>query len=68
MRRNSTPSTAASHACAAAGPLSLETLNMEPIFLCMVFAIMWLSSALLMEDIAALRATERRLERCPVHA
>jgi hypothetical protein len=41
---------------------------MEPIFLCMVFAIMWLSSALLMEDIAALRATERRLERCPVHA
>ena len=41
---------------------------MEPIFLSMMFAIIWLSSSLLAEDIARLHATERRLARCPVHA
>ena len=40
---------------------------MEPIFFGMVCAILWLSTALLMEDVARLRATERRLARCPAH-
>lgn len=40
---------------------------MEPIFLGLVFAIMWLSTSLLAEDIARHRATERRLARCPAH-
>jgi hypothetical protein len=39
---------------------------MEPIFLGMVFAILWLSASLFAEDIASARATERRLQRCPV--
>jgi|APAra7269096979_1048534.scaffolds.fasta_scaffold20186_2 hypothetical protein len=39
---------------------------MEPIFLGVVFAILWLSTSLLAEDIALARATERRLARCPV--
>jgi hypothetical protein len=39
---------------------------MEPIFLGMMFAILWLSASLLAEDIASLRAAEHRLKRCPV--
>jgi hypothetical protein len=38
---------------------------MEPMFLAMVFAIMWLSASLFAADLETLRATERRLERCP---
>ncbi|WP_395020572.1 hypothetical protein [Dongia sp.] len=41
---------------------------MEPIFLGAVFAIMWLSSSLLADDLESLRATEQRLARCPRHA
>jgi hypothetical protein len=41
---------------------------MEPIFLGMVFAILWLSASLLAEDIESLNAAERRLALCPVHA
>jgi hypothetical protein len=40
---------------------------MEPIFLGAVFAILWLSSSLLADDLETLRATERRLQRCPAH-
>jgi hypothetical protein len=42
--------------------------TMEPIFLGMVFAIMWLSSTLLADDLESLRAAEHRLARCPAHA
>ena len=38
---------------------------MDPIFLGMVFAIMWLSSTLLADDLESLRAAEHRLARCP---
>jgi hypothetical protein len=41
---------------------------MEPIFLALVFAIMWLSASLLAADIESLNATERRLAVCPAHA
>ncbi|GAB2176314.1 hypothetical protein DLREEDagr8_18720 [Dongia sp. agr-C8] len=41
---------------------------MEPIFLAAVFAIMWLSSSLLADDLESLRAAELRLARCPAHA
>ena len=41
---------------------------MEPIFLSVVFAIMWLSTSLLADDLATLRATERRLALCPADA
>jgi hypothetical protein len=41
---------------------------MEPIFLGVVFGIMWLSASLLAEDLATLRAAVRRLALCPVHA
>jgi hypothetical protein len=41
---------------------------MEPLFLGLVFAIMWLSTSLLAEDLRSLHAAERRLARCPVHA
>jgi hypothetical protein len=41
---------------------------MEPIFLGMVFAIIWLSSSLLADDLESLRAAELRLARCPAHA
>jgi hypothetical protein len=41
---------------------------MEPIFLGVVFAIMWLSGSLLAVDLEAMRAAERRLQRCPAHA
>jgi hypothetical protein len=41
---------------------------MEPIFLGMVFAILWLSASLLATDIESLNATERRLALCPAHA
>jgi hypothetical protein len=43
-------------------------LIMEPIFLGAVFAIMWLSSSLLADNLESLRAAEQRLARCPVHA
>ena len=43
-------------------------LIMEPIFLGLVFGIMWLSASLLAEDLETLHATERRLQRCPAHA
>ena len=38
---------------------------MEPMFLGAVFMIMWLSASLFAVDIENLRATERRLARCP---
>jgi len=41
---------------------------MEPIFLGAVFAILWLSGSLLAQDLATLRAAERRLAVCPAHA
>lgn len=41
---------------------------MEPIFLGTVFAIMWLSSTLLADDLENLHAAELRLARCPAHA
>ena len=37
----------------------------EPMFLTMVFAIMWLSGSLFAADLEAMRAAERRLQRCP---
>jgi hypothetical protein len=42
--------------------------TMDPIFLGMVFAIIWLSSSLLADDLESLRAAEHRLARCPAHA
>jgi hypothetical protein len=41
---------------------------MEPIFLGLVFAIMWLSSSLLADVLENMRAAERRLALCPAHA
>jgi hypothetical protein len=41
---------------------------MEPIFLGTVFVIMWLSASLLADDLETMRAAERRLALCPVHA
>ena len=38
-----------------------------PIFLGVVFAIMWLSGSLFADDLEAMRAEERRLARCPAH-
>jgi hypothetical protein len=40
---------------------------MEPIFLGVVFAIMWLSGSLFADNLEAMRAAERRLARCPAH-
>ena len=39
--------------------------TMEPVFLGMVFVIMWLSGSLFAADIAQLQAAERRILRCP---
>ena len=39
---------------------------MEPLFLGMAFAVMWLSASLFAADLQTLRATERRLQSCPV--
>jgi hypothetical protein len=41
---------------------------MEPLFLGLVFTIMWLSASLLADDLENMRATERRLALCPAHA
>jgi hypothetical protein len=41
---------------------------MEPLFLGLVFTIMWLSASLVAADIESIHATERRLARCPAHA
>ena len=41
---------------------------MEPVFLGIVFAIMWLSASLLAADLENLRAAERRLALWPAHA
>ena len=38
---------------------------MEPVFLGMVFVIMWLSGSLFATDLAQLQAAERRLALCP---
>ncbi|HVO02001.1 MAG TPA: hypothetical protein VMT54_07350 [Candidatus Cybelea sp.] len=38
----------------------------EPLFLAVVFAIVWLSGSLLAEDIRTWHATKRRLQHCPV--
>jgi hypothetical protein len=38
---------------------------MEPVFLGLVFVIMWLSGSLLAADLQSLRAAELRLARCP---
>jgi hypothetical protein len=43
----------------------LEAHIMEPVFLGMVFGIMWLSASLFATDLENLRETERRLARCP---
>jgi hypothetical protein len=40
---------------------------MEPIFLGLVFGIMWLSASLLAGDLASLRDAERRLSLCPAY-
>ena len=45
--------------------LNLETDIMEPVFLVMVFAIMWLAGSLFAADLENLRAAERRLALCP---
>jgi hypothetical protein len=47
---------------------TLEADIMEPVFLGIVFAIMWLSASLLAADLENLRAAERRLALCPAHA
>ena len=38
---------------------------MEPVFLGMVFAIMWLSGSLFASDLENMREAERRLALCP---
>ena len=40
---------------------------MVPLFLGAIVAIMWLSGALLAQDLRAYRAAEIRVRRCPRH-
>jgi hypothetical protein len=50
---------------AGGGRLEMEEV-MEPVFLGMVFAIMWLSASLFAAEVKNLRAAERRHARCPI--